>query len=444
MVRSLVGTRIRQRRRSLGLQQTELAARSGISPSYLNLIEHNRRNTTTRVLEAIAAQLELPVSDLSEGAELALESDLREAAALHSGIEAEADALDEFIGRFPGWASLLAGLSRSARDHSAALSAMAERMNYDPLLQNTLHEMLTNITAIRSSAGILVSEDDLPENMTSRFQQVIQDESRRLSTAAQELVSYFDRNIATPDGNVSPQEAFEMFLESHNHVFPKLEDAAAPADIVTGLVTGEPLLSAPEARLRARQRLLVYAEDARSMPLSEFHRAASDCGYSPVKLARHFDTDLHGVFRRLAVLPRPGLDAPNFGLVIINAAGQPLYRRPLSDFSLPRFSAICARWPLFHALTSIGEAISETIVLPDGREFYSLSSAQLLDEQEFGMRPTLASAMLVTELNQALKYGLIEQNALGPQRPVGTSCRLCPRHDCRARSEPNILLFDQS
>ena len=41
--RQLTGGRIRERRIALGLRQAELAPRAGISASYLNLIEHNRR-----------------------------------------------------------------------------------------------------------------------------------------------------------------------------------------------------------------------------------------------------------------------------------------------------------------------------------------------------------------------------------------------------------------
>ncbi len=45
---ALTGSRLRERRTALGLRQSDLAERAGISPSYLNLIEHNRRNVTPR------------------------------------------------------------------------------------------------------------------------------------------------------------------------------------------------------------------------------------------------------------------------------------------------------------------------------------------------------------------------------------------------------------
>ena len=52
-----LGARIRALRRQQGLSQVQLAERLGISPSYLNLIEHNRRPLTAPLLIQLAADL---------------------------------------------------------------------------------------------------------------------------------------------------------------------------------------------------------------------------------------------------------------------------------------------------------------------------------------------------------------------------------------------------
>ncbi|CAN0531036.1 unnamed protein product, partial [Scytosiphon promiscuus] len=54
MSRSLIGTRIRERRRTRKVTQTALAAQVGISASYLNLIEHNRRGIAGKTLLSLA------------------------------------------------------------------------------------------------------------------------------------------------------------------------------------------------------------------------------------------------------------------------------------------------------------------------------------------------------------------------------------------------------
>ena len=55
--RSQTGPRIRAMRMSKGLSQQKLAQLAGISPSYLNLIEHDRRRIGGSVLGAIAEAL---------------------------------------------------------------------------------------------------------------------------------------------------------------------------------------------------------------------------------------------------------------------------------------------------------------------------------------------------------------------------------------------------
>ena len=69
---ALTGTRIRERRVMLSLKQSELARGIGISASYLNLIEHNRRRIGGKLLLDIADALGVEASMLTEGAEAAL------------------------------------------------------------------------------------------------------------------------------------------------------------------------------------------------------------------------------------------------------------------------------------------------------------------------------------------------------------------------------------
>ncbi|EKD60062.1 MAG: hypothetical protein ACD_54C00965G0005, partial [uncultured bacterium] len=78
---ALTGTRLRERRIALGLRQADLAEQAGISASYLNLIEHNRRRIAEALLERLAQVLGQPVETFQEGVAGALLDDLRAAAA---------------------------------------------------------------------------------------------------------------------------------------------------------------------------------------------------------------------------------------------------------------------------------------------------------------------------------------------------------------------------
>ena len=53
----IMGSKLRNLRKDRGLSQIELARKIGISASYLNLIEHNRRRISDPVLAKLAAVL---------------------------------------------------------------------------------------------------------------------------------------------------------------------------------------------------------------------------------------------------------------------------------------------------------------------------------------------------------------------------------------------------
>src|SRR4029450_490236 len=57
-----VGHRVRALRRRVGLNQAQLAQKLGISPSYLNLIEHDRRALSAPLLIQLSRLLELDLS----------------------------------------------------------------------------------------------------------------------------------------------------------------------------------------------------------------------------------------------------------------------------------------------------------------------------------------------------------------------------------------------
>ncbi len=60
-----IGMKVRTRRKARGLTQKALAQKVGISASYLNLIESDRRAVGGSLLQRIAEQLGLELADLS-------------------------------------------------------------------------------------------------------------------------------------------------------------------------------------------------------------------------------------------------------------------------------------------------------------------------------------------------------------------------------------------
>src|ERR1700752_1738224 len=78
MSRTLIGPVVRRVRTERELSQQALAARLGISASYLNLIEHDQRAVTASLLIKLSQVLGVDLAALSGQAERQIEAGLRE------------------------------------------------------------------------------------------------------------------------------------------------------------------------------------------------------------------------------------------------------------------------------------------------------------------------------------------------------------------------------
>lgn len=445
MRKSLSGTRIREQRRKAKLTQKALAEQSGISASYLNLIEHNRRAVAGKVLLAIARVLDVPASSLSDGVDSAKISDLHDAAAHHPSIGAEVVGIEELAGRFPGWAGMIAALYRQTRDQEAMITALSDRLTHDPFLAESLHGMLSNITAIRSTSNILKNIDDIEPEKQARFHQIIHEESRRLTDSAQSLVTYFDKKADPKAGIATPQEELDAFLERHNYSFPQLDNLGeAPASnveiayLINRIMAEDGALENAETNRLVTEFLQSYAHDALALPQSAFGKTARRSQYNPSETANSFGVDMLTAFRRLAYQDPSQTAAPPMGLIISNAAGRALFRRPIADFAFPRHGNACPLWPLYQAFATPQIPVAALLELPGKHKFIGLAIAEAQGVPRFGQPPELNAAMLIIHYEQrALLSKWLPD--LGAAQPVGITCRICPRTDCHARTEPQIL-----
>ncbi|MEP4431515.1 MAG: helix-turn-helix transcriptional regulator, partial [Hyphomicrobiales bacterium] len=220
---TLTGSRIRERRMMLGLRQADLARQIGISASYLNLIEHNRRRIGGKLLLDIAKVIGVEPSMLSEGAEAALIAVLREAAADSTTVRAETDRADEFAGRFPGWAEVLVNAHRRIASLERSVEALTDRVAHDPQLAASLHEVLSTAASIRSTASILAETQEIEPEWRNRFHRNINEDSARLAESSKALVSYLDHAEAKEEQLASPQEEVEAMLADHAYHLEMLE-----------------------------------------------------------------------------------------------------------------------------------------------------------------------------------------------------------------------------
>ncbi len=226
MDRAPVGFRIRSKRKALGLTQAELAKRLEISPSYLNLIEANKRQIGGALLQKIAALLDVGTDALTGRAELRMIADLREVALepLLQHIDLSPDLAPDLVGRHPDWTRALLTLYRAWRDQTAIANALSDRLNQDPVLGNAIHQMLSHVTAIRSSLEILDDVPELDDVHRRRFHEIISMESHRLSETTPLLAGLFDQSAKVFHA-ATPADEVDDFMLQHNAWFPVLEQA---------------------------------------------------------------------------------------------------------------------------------------------------------------------------------------------------------------------------
>ncbi|WP_412504834.1 helix-turn-helix domain-containing protein [Roseovarius sp. SYSU LYC5161] len=427
---SIVGTRIRERRLSSGLRQSELAHRVGISPSYLNLIEHNRRRIGGKTLLKLADALDVEPGILSDGAEATLIANLREAAVESADPPPELDRVEEFAGRFPGWANLAATLHQHCESLEETVATLTDRMAHDPYLAASLHEVISTVTSIWSTASILVETDELEPEWQNRFHRNINEDSSRLADGAESLVRYLERAPDTEADIKWPQAEVHDFLAAKGYHIAALE-AGAGAATVDLVVDSAEALSSDTARALARHILMQYLEDARRLPLQDMMDAIARHGMAPDRLARALDVDLPLVFRRLATLPEE--DVGPVGLITCDGSGALTFRKPVQGFEVPRISGACPLWPLFQVLGQPNAPI-EAVLHQAGRGGESVRAyalAERLTPASFTQPPLLRGNMLVVPDTS-------DSGGAAP-REVGVNCPICPVEECPARREPPVI-----
>ncbi|QJR14362.1 helix-turn-helix domain-containing protein [Usitatibacter palustris] len=498
MARSLIGARIRDRRRARGYTQSWLAARVEISPSYLNLIEGNKRNIGGALLGRIASELGLEIDEIDGAAERRLLSDLVELAGepVLAELGLDARSAGDLAARHTAWAHALVRLNRTLVDREQAVNALSDRLSQDPFLGDAVHSLLTQISVIRSSAEILESVGDLPEERRARFVTIIGAESRRLADVAQALAAFFDRSNAGTRA-VTPIEEVDDFLLDRGNYFPVLEQAAGALRAQAGIGSrgiedaledylrrahdvdpatlaipdnlpaesrrfhlaraaaerfdgGRPIaealhgasLATDVARRRAQRVLASYLAGAVVLPYEDFHAAAVSSRYDIDHLASRFGASFEQVCHRLTTLRQPGAEGIAFALLRVDTAGYVTKRLPLPRLLLPRHANACPLWAVYGAFQSPGAMVRQVAAFPGGERFLFLARTVEKPRPAFPMPRRMLSIMLACDVLHADRtvYGDgLDLASTSPAVPVGSNCRLCVRRECAYRQEDPVI-----
>ncbi|WP_323010249.1 helix-turn-helix domain-containing protein [Paracoccus sp. (in: a-proteobacteria)] len=226
-MRAPIGIHIRRKRLELGLSQVSVARHVGISASYLNLIESNKRDVGGTLLLRIAEHLGLDIHKLTGERELKslqmIDEMLRDP--LLQGLDFRQTDTRDLVARFPEVAQAMVRIYRAHSASGAEIEVYANRFNQDPVLAQMLHEVLNRIAGMRSGAEIISDVKDLAEADRRRFTQAINHEARAVTETMNSLVGYFDRGAVRRRAIAPLREVEDAFISANNH-FPELEDIA--------------------------------------------------------------------------------------------------------------------------------------------------------------------------------------------------------------------------
>jgi predicted transcriptional regulator/transcriptional regulator with XRE-family HTH domain len=486
---TLAGLKIRSARKQLGMTQGELARRCRISASYLNLIELNKRPVSAALLDRIAAGLSVRRATLDGEAEQRIVDELNEISVdlAVTAPGAKRKATDEFVGRYPGWAELLLDVYRAYRQRTQDVLALADRLNHDPFLGESVHRLLTKVASIRSAAEIVELGDDLAAADRARFLSIISADSHELARTAELLVDFFENSDARVRAATPTERVDALLFNAQNH-FPELEAFAEeriggkglapllrrlgsksasrdPANghpaasalsafdrlrsYVAQVATREidtildqaPMLVDAAARELAAQALHAYAAAAMLMPYDAFFEAAERHRYDLDALTRQFGVSYEQAAHRLTTLRRAGREGPRFAFMRSDASGFITKRLPLPLLPLPRYGHACPLWVVYGAFQTPGVTVRAFGELPTGEQFLFFARTIEKRPARAGFPRHLRSVMLACAGNDAHRVSAgdgIDRTAA--TIPLGTTCSLCPRRACAHRQQPRLTV----
>ncbi|MCK6546663.1 short-chain fatty acyl-CoA regulator family protein [Myxococcota bacterium] len=450
-----LGARVRGLRRRERLTQAQLAERLGISPSYLNLIENDRRplpsalliklaqlfkvdldtfggdehgRTTAALMEVFSDPLfephDLTTSDVSEIA-TASPATARAVLTLYRAYQSARDATETLASRLFEGDGLVA-MDRSRLPPEEVSELIQRRMNYFPeleagaeelwraakLSQNDLYSDLVRHLMRAHHVEVRIAQWRDEPGTLRRY-----DPERRVLTLSELL----------PTRSRSFQVAQQIALLSQT---AELDRIAA-----------DPQLTNDESRALARMALASYFAGAVLMPYGPFLAAARSERYDLDVIGRRFRVGFEQVCHRLTTLRRPGAEGVPFHMIRTDVAGNISKRFSGSGIRMARFSGACPRWNIFAAFSTPGMVRVQISRMPDGLDYFCIARTVQKDSGGYHDQSGIYAIGLGCQLQHAKEMVYADGVDLEAEHaivPVGVTCRVCERTECPQRTLPSL------
>jgi len=438
-----------------GLTQSAMAIRLGISPSYLNLIESDRRPLSAKLLLTLAQTFNLDLRSFAVGVDANLVSDLSEVFgdSLFEGRGPTPGDLREFVATNPEVAKAVVHLHHAYTEARASAESIAAQVvdrqdlsgvdraglaaeEVSDLIQRHLnHYPELEAEAERVGADAKLQEKDFFEGLAGYLERKhgvrvrvlrmveMKDAIRRFDPERREL--YLSEVLRRGSRN------FQLAHQVALLTCPDTLDRIA----------SDPQLTSAESRALCRVALANYFAGALLMPYEAFFRAAEEERYDTDLLEHRFRANFEQICHRLTTLNRSGMRGIPFHMVRVDIAGNISKKFSATGLRFPRFGGLCPLWNVHAAFLQPNVIRAQLDRLPDGTMYFSI--ARTIRKHRGGYRTpeVMYSVGLGCDVESARRmvyadgFELTNPTAAAP---VGITCRLCERLDCRARAFPSI------
>ena len=451
----LLGHKIRRFREDLALKQSEMAEQLGISPSYLNLVEHNRRPVTVQLLFRLGQAFDIDLKEFAEDDDARLYAGLREVfgdplfgdrpvrdADIRAVAEAGPRAAEAVLALYKSYRELredsqILAEQVASRDAPQGIGGQVfpveEVREYLQSESNHFPEIEASADELWSAAGL--DPTDVFRGLGGWLREVHGIEVRVLPVDVMpETTRRFDfhRRRVLLSELLSPaarsfQLAVQVALNTQRALLDRHVERAG--------------LSSPEAERLCRLTLANYLAGCVILPYGRFLDAARTLRYDIEILQRRFGASFEQVCHRLTTLGRNGARGVPFFFIRVDNAGNVSKRLSGGGFHFARFGGTCPRWIVHDAFRMPGQIRTQLAAMPDGSRYLTIARTVDAFESRTWEQPPQYAIGLGCDIRDAEHLVYADGLDLGSERaavPIGVACRVCERLDCRQRAHPPL------
>nr|MBK7068136.1 DUF2083 domain-containing protein [Deltaproteobacteria bacterium] len=449
-----LGEKVRALRRQREMSQAQLAERLGISGSYLNLIEANKRPLPATMLLRVASELGVDLGAFSSEVDTRAEQALREVFGdplFEPNGLTNAD-VRELVAAAPNAAQAVLSLYRAYKSARESTDTLAARMHDDEAgaitlsrapteeVNDLIQARMNHFPDLEAQAERLVREARLETD--DMFRGLAQWLQRTHGIEVTVVRSVDERGTLRRYDPAMRRLYLSELLPTRSRSFQLAHQIGLlEARPELDRICEDPLLTSPESRALARVALANYVASAVLMPYTSFLRAARDERYDLDVLSRRFRVGFEQVCHRVTTLRRQGAEGVPFHMMRIDVAGNISKRFSASGIGFARFSGACPKWNVFVAFNTPGMIRIQVSEMPDGQKYFCLARTVQKDASGYLHQHPLQAIGLGCKVEHASELVYADGVDLSSDRipiEVGVTCRSCERNNCAQRAHPSV------